>query len=354
MIGAAVAVAVTSAVITHTAVAANTPTATSCEDIGNTEPAEDGFPERMSSLVGSDIRTGAHDCFERVVIEFGGSGELPGYWVRYESDPILQSPSGQPVDVAGDATLVVSVAAWMPDTEGNGYSGPTQIFPTNVTNIVELRQIENFEGMHQWAIGLDRERDFAVMTLTDPVRIVIDIALDQTAPPVTTAAPPVTTAAPPSTTAPATNITLEDHPLVGAWLLVGESDREGQTLLVAFTSDGIFQQADADGIDGYGTWEPTGPASAVLTAVQLIPDAAQNPAIVTTRASIEVAPDGQSFTADFTLELSDGDMPAGQYGPGSASATRIEVEPMGTPAGSLDEIFAEIGEGTMPAPTTPS
>jgi hypothetical protein len=30
--------------------------------------------------------------------------------------------------------------------------------------------------MHQWAIGLDRERPFSVATLNDPPRIVIDIA----------------------------------------------------------------------------------------------------------------------------------------------------------------------------------
>jgi hypothetical protein len=173
------------------------------------------------------------------------------------------------------------------------------------------------------------------------------------APPETTQ-PPTTTAVPPSTTLPATDITLENHPLVGAWLLVNESDPTGQPLLVAFTSDGIVQQTDADGIAGFGTWEPIGPASAGLTVLQLIPDSAGTPATVTIHASIQVAPDGQSFTADYTLELAEGDLPPGQYGPGSASATRIEVEPMGTPAGSLDELFAEIGEGTLPATTTPS
>jgi hypothetical protein len=180
-----------------------------------------------------------------------------------------------------------------------------------------------------------------------------------TQPPASTAAPPETTQSPatstvpPSTTLPAPDITLENHPLVGAWLLV-ESDPEGQPLLVAFSSDGIFHQTDANGIDGYGTWEPTGPASAALTAVQLIPDTPETPATLTIRASIQVAADGESFTADYTLELSDGDMPTGQYGPGSASATRIAVEPMGTPAGSLDALVAEIGEGTLSPPTTPS
>ncbi len=60
--------------------------------------------------------------------------------------------------------------------EGEGYDGPEQIFPTDVEVIEELRLIENFEGMHQWAIGLDRTRPFSATTLNDPPRIVVDIA----------------------------------------------------------------------------------------------------------------------------------------------------------------------------------
>ena len=66
----------------------------------------------------------------------------------------------------------------MPDTEGNGYQGPLEFVPTNVVNIKELQQIENFEGQNAWAIGLDMQRDFTVSTLSEPFRIVIDIALD--------------------------------------------------------------------------------------------------------------------------------------------------------------------------------
>ncbi|WP_188743652.1 AMIN-like domain-containing (lipo)protein [Agromyces bauzanensis] len=140
---------------------------------------EDGFPERLSSLVGIDIRTGSHaPCFERVVIEFAGSGALPGYRVEYRQDPIIDSPRGEPVDVAGDATLVVSAGAWMPNPDGDGYDGPREIVPVNVETILELEQIENFEGMTMWAIGLDRERRFTVETLENPSRLVVDIALD--------------------------------------------------------------------------------------------------------------------------------------------------------------------------------
>jgi hypothetical protein len=80
------------------------------------------------------------------------------------------------VEIEGDATLLVAVAAWMPDMEGNGYAGPSRIMPTNVEHILELRQVENFEGMHQWAIGLDEQRAFDVVLLDSPLRIVIDIA----------------------------------------------------------------------------------------------------------------------------------------------------------------------------------
>ena len=148
-----------------------------CGDLGDTDPVNDGFPNRMSSLVGADMRTGGHECFERVVLELQGSGELPGYQVRYEPDPILDSPRGEPVDIAGEATLVLSVGVWMTDIEGNGYQGPTEIVPTNVVNIRELELIENFEGQSAWAIGLDQQRGFTVSTLSDPVRIVIDIEL---------------------------------------------------------------------------------------------------------------------------------------------------------------------------------
>lgn len=165
------------------------PSGSGCPDIGDTRAVDNGFPERLSSLVGADIRTGGHECFERVVLELQGAGELPGYRVRYEADPILKSPSDLPTDVAGDATLVLSFGAWMTNPDGSGYGGPTEFVPTNVVNIKELELIENFEGQSAWAIGLDRQRGFAVSTLTDPVRIVIDIELDAAGTPTPTSQP---------------------------------------------------------------------------------------------------------------------------------------------------------------------
>jgi hypothetical protein len=147
-----------------------------CETPVGRDTFNDGYPNRMSGMVGSDIRTGAHPCFERVVIELAGPGDMPGVRVEYVDDPVHLSPSDETVDIDGDATLVISVAAWMPSMEGDGYAGPVDFSPTNVEHILQVRQVENFEGMSAWAIGLDTARDFEVTFLQSPARIVVDIA----------------------------------------------------------------------------------------------------------------------------------------------------------------------------------
>ena len=136
---------------------------------------ESSDPLAMSSLVGADIRTGTHPCFERIVIELEGSGDFPGWWVEYVDDPVRLGESDEFVDIAGNATLLVRMGMWMQDMEGNGYPGPLQVFPTDVSHILELRNTENWEGVTLWAIGLDAQRPFTVSVLTGPPRLVIDV-----------------------------------------------------------------------------------------------------------------------------------------------------------------------------------
>ena len=63
-------------------------------------------------------------------------------------------------------------------------------------------------------------------------------------------------------------------------------------------------------------------------------------------ASIEVAPDGQTLTADFTIQFTGEGAPEGEFGPGTVTGTRVSVEPMGTPAGSLEDLEGSFAEGT--------
>jgi hypothetical protein len=155
----------------------------------------------------------------------------------------------------------------------------------------------------------------------------------------------------------AASIPAEGHPVIGSWILVDVSDPESESapFLAAFWSDGIFEQTDPGGASGYGAWEPTGPSSATLTFVtQLADEEGGDAGSLTVRAVGEVSPDGQTLTAEYTMEFVGEGAPPGEYGPGAVTGTRIRVEPMGAPAGSLNELFGGSEEGTETSgpPTT--
>src|SRR3954470_3968877 len=81
----------------------------------NAEPdTADASPDARVTV--SDIRVGTHDGFDRVVFEVGGTG-TPGWDVRYVDQASSQG-SGEPIDVAGEAVLQVTLT-------GAGYAYDT-------------------------------------------------------------------------------------------------------------------------------------------------------------------------------------------------------------------------------------
>lgn len=164
----------TASTVAPTTPVTSPPTTVQCRRLGDTATKTSSDPIAMSSMVGVDIRVGDHDCFERVVIELGGAGDFPGWSAEYVSGPVRLGESDEFVEIAGDATLLVRMGSWMPTMEGDGYSGPTDISPTTVDHIRELRQTENWEGYSIWAIGVDEEYPFTVTIEHTPERLVID------------------------------------------------------------------------------------------------------------------------------------------------------------------------------------
>jgi hypothetical protein len=117
------------------------------------------------------VRTARHDGFDRLVFEF--AGPVPGYLVGY-GPPSLSATDDTPVTVAGGAGLAVTLfggGSWMvPDP----YDGPTVVRGDTVV-VTEARQVDDFEAVNRWLVGVDRQRPFSVETLSDPSRIVIDV-----------------------------------------------------------------------------------------------------------------------------------------------------------------------------------
>jgi hypothetical protein len=141
----------------------------------------------------------------------------------------------------------------------------------------------------------------------------------------------------------ASPMTMADSPLVGAWIIDTDVNDPGNPPIEnIFHADGTIIQVGNSGAqangpgNAIGAWEPTGPNTAAATLVSYQEDDKGAVSKTTVRATLEVAADGQSLTADYTLEFTGPDgTSSGQLGPGKASGTRISVEPMGSPVAPL-------------------
>lgn len=127
-----------------------------------------------------------------------------------------------------------------------------------------------------------------------------------------------------------------EHPLVGAWMVDTEPENPTNAPhLSIVSSDGTYLEVESDGTS-IGVWEATGADTASITFHFF----AGPTGMGTIRGDVEVAPDGQSWTASYTLEFIGPDgTSTGEIGPGMASATRLMVESQGTPVVSFEEFF---------------
>ena len=101
-----------------------------------------------------------------------GTYGLPPYSVEVAST--FSATSGQPVQVSGNAFFLVRLS----NTDAHDQSGRVTVVPTDLkptTPLVEhVRLVEDFEATNRWAIGLDRLVCPTILTLTNPVRLVVD------------------------------------------------------------------------------------------------------------------------------------------------------------------------------------
>ncbi|WP_433524943.1 AMIN-like domain-containing (lipo)protein [Nocardia pseudovaccinii] len=136
-----------------------------------------GTPSTDAGLTVSGIRIGHHAGFDRVVYELGGAG-TPGWIVQY-TEQAVQDASGKVVDVAGRSILEVQItgSAYPFDNGVTPYSGPDPATDPSAPVVAGVYRSGVFEGTTQSFIGVNTDRPaFEVSTLTNPTRLVIDIA----------------------------------------------------------------------------------------------------------------------------------------------------------------------------------
>ncbi|TPQ20750.1 AMIN-like domain-containing (lipo)protein [Streptomyces sporangiiformans] len=127
-----------------------------------------------------DIRTGRHDCFDRMVFDVPGGGGDIGYYVRYV-DRLYQDGSGRYIPVAGGAVLEIRVAApsYEPDSGAPAYPGRVArplpgVDIGGYRTFRDTRFAGSFEGETQVGLGVRARLPFRVIQLPD--RLVVDVA----------------------------------------------------------------------------------------------------------------------------------------------------------------------------------
>jgi hypothetical protein len=120
------------------------------------------------------VRTARHDeGYVRIVFEL--ESELPGYRVRYVEPPVRKCGSGDPTAIAGGARLEVQLS---PANAHDQNGAPTVQDRERRPALGILRELEltcDFEAETVWVLGLDSQKPYRVLELSDPPRIVVDV-----------------------------------------------------------------------------------------------------------------------------------------------------------------------------------
>jgi hypothetical protein len=115
------------------------------------------------------MRGGTHTGYDRITIEFQ-NGEPASVELTPQGNTFTQGASGQTVQLQGSAGLLITIRGADAHTK---YSGPTDFHVGN--GILEARQMQDFEGVVQWGLGLSQPACYRVFWLASPSRLVIDV-----------------------------------------------------------------------------------------------------------------------------------------------------------------------------------
>jgi hypothetical protein len=115
------------------------------------------------------ISVGRHFGYDRVVFTFSEGN--PGYTVGFVNK-VVSDPKGDVVALPGRAFLRI---VFHPSSGYQTYNGPSSITPT-FPALLQVRTAGDFETYLSFGIGLSQRAGFRVFTLTQPYRVVIDVA----------------------------------------------------------------------------------------------------------------------------------------------------------------------------------
>lgn len=118
------------------------------------------------------VAAGCHATYDRFVIR--ARFATPGYDARYVRR-VVADPSGRPVALRGAKRIRISLnLAAGHDNRGRNLLAPT--LTPDCPNLLQVKKAGDFEGTVSFGLGLRRATGFRVFRMTNPTRVVIDVA----------------------------------------------------------------------------------------------------------------------------------------------------------------------------------
>ncbi len=167
---------------TPSATAANeTPSATGTPFQGDTAPVTATAPAGLEPPILQDVRAASHEGFDRIVFEFEGDG-LPGYSISYTTGAVACGSGEDRAAELGEGTvppaiLRIQMQPANAHTEAGESTAPLDLQP-NLSTIRAGLLTCDFEADVTYHLALTAEQPFAISTLNDPPRLVVDVAND--------------------------------------------------------------------------------------------------------------------------------------------------------------------------------
>ncbi|MDO5025943.1 MAG: hypothetical protein Q4E03_05445 [Trueperella sp.] len=131
------------------------------------------------SLRPQAVRTGVHDGYERVVVEYDGAGKL-GWKTTGWAAEARQPGSGFPIELGGKRALQIVISGvtypeGVADASGNANIPDLSADLTKGTQLTGIEVDQPFEGLHTVTLGANSGLKYRITSMSQPTRLIIDL-----------------------------------------------------------------------------------------------------------------------------------------------------------------------------------
>ncbi|ATB30555.1 AMIN-like domain-containing (lipo)protein [Melittangium boletus] len=120
-----------------------------------------------------EVRAARNDGFDRVVFQFD-SDQVPGYRIEYLDTPAINCGSGDPIPLAGQGRLQVSLQPAQAHENGQSTLAERARKPA-LPLLEEMKLTCDFEAEVTWVLGVKEPHAYRVLELKEPTRLVVDV-----------------------------------------------------------------------------------------------------------------------------------------------------------------------------------